>query len=98
LKLPAEYRLPFRELGLSIGLRAVDKSRGLIEENRDVFRKVDALRSRVETLMQYAPLGERIEDFWLESKNRKAGSWTAHRDINGVMLATSLAPDGFLTG
>lgn len=97
LKLPAEYRLPFRELGLSIGLRAVDKSRGLIEENRDVFGKADALRSRVETLMQYAPLGERIEDFWLESKNRKAGSWTAHRDINGVMLATSLAPDGFLT-
>ena len=97
LKLPAEYRLPFRELGLSIGLRAVGKSRGLIEENRGVFGKVDALRSRVETLMQYAPLGERIEDFWLESKNRKVGSWTAHRDINGVMLATSLAPDGFLT-
>jgi len=30
LKLPAEYRLAFRELGLSIGLRAVDKLQELI--------------------------------------------------------------------
>jgi hypothetical protein len=97
LKLPVEYRLPFRELGLSIGLRAVEKSRGLIEENRGVFRKIHALHSRVETLMRYAPLAERIEAFWLEGKNREAGSWVAHRDINRVMLATSLAPDGFLT-
>ena len=35
--------------------------------------------------------------FWLENANREAESWRAHRDINMVMLATSLAPDGYLT-
>ena len=32
LKLPADYRLAFRELGLSIGLRAVERIRKLIEQ------------------------------------------------------------------
>ncbi|MBA7708385.1 hypothetical protein ES703_117283 [subsurface metagenome] len=32
LKLPVDYRLAFRELGLSIGMRAVEKLHGLIEE------------------------------------------------------------------
>ncbi len=47
--------------------------------------------------MRYTPLSEIIEKFWLERKNREASSWTQHRDINMVMLATSLAPDGYLT-
>jgi hypothetical protein len=47
--------------------------------------------------MQYAPLIETIENFWLKRTSREAGSWTEHRDINMVMLATSLAPDGYLT-
>ena len=42
------------------------------------------------------PLREQIEGFWLEGKNREAGTWTEHREINMVMLATSLAPEGFL--
>jgi hypothetical protein len=62
-----------------------------------LFNKKHPLHSRIETLMQYAPLIEIIEMFWLEQKNRQASSWTAHRDINMVMLATSLAPDGYLT-
>jgi hypothetical protein len=37
-----------------------------------------------------------IENFWLEPKSRESETWTAHHDINRVMLATSLAPDGFL--
>jgi len=37
-----------------------------------------------------------IEKFWLEAKNIGAISWTEHLDINMVMLATSLAPDGYL--
>jgi hypothetical protein len=41
-------------------------------------------------------LGEAIEKFWLDPQNRTAESWTGHQDINSVMLATSLAPDGFL--
>jgi hypothetical protein len=47
--------------------------------------------------MQYKELIRIIEDFWLEPANREADSWTDHGDINMVMLATSLAPDGFLT-
>ena len=39
LKLPADYRLAFRELGLSIGLRAVEKLRELIEQNPGLFSK-----------------------------------------------------------
>jgi hypothetical protein len=41
-------------------------------------------------------LNEIIESFWLDANNQKAESWTAHQDINMVMLATSLAPDGYL--
>jgi len=97
LKLPAQYRLAFRELGLSIGLRAVNKLQGLIEENPDLFNKKHPLHSRIETVMRYAPLIEVIENFWLEATNREASSWTEHQDINMVMLAASLTPDGYLT-
>jgi len=41
-------------------------------------------------------LGETIENFWLDPANQKAGTWKDHRHINMVMLATSLAPDGYL--
>ncbi len=97
LKLPADYRLAFRELGLSIGIRAVEKLQGLIEEYPGLFNKKHPLRTRIEILMRYAPLIKRIENFWLERTSREANSWTEHRDINMVMLATSLAPDGYLT-
>ena len=95
-KLPADHRLAFRELGLSIGLRAVEKLRGLIEENPGLFEGKLPLLSRIESLMQYKPLSEAIEMFWLENANREASSWIEHRDINMVMLATSLAPEGYL--
>lgn len=95
LRLPADYRLAFRELGLSLGLRAVEKLKGLIRQNPDLFNKAHPLHSRLERLMQYAPLREEIEMFWPE--HRDANTWTEHRDINMVMLATSLAPDGYLT-
>ena len=97
LELPADYRLAFRELGLAIGLRAVEKLQGLIGENPDLFGKKHPLRLRFESLMRYSHLSAVIEKFWLERKNREASSWTEHRDINMVMLATSLAPDGYLT-
>jgi len=94
-KLPADYRLAFRELGLSIGLRAVEMLQGLIEENPGLFKK-PLLPSRIKSLMRYTSFSKIIEEFWLEKKNRAADSWREHRDINMVMLATSLAPDGYL--
>jgi hypothetical protein len=96
LKLSADYRLAFRELGLSIGFKAIDKLRRWIAQNPGLFHKKDALDFKIESLMQYSPLSEMIETFWLEITNREANSWMVHRDINMVMLATSLAPDGYL--
>ena len=96
LKLSVHSRLAFRELGLSIGLRAVEKLKNLIEQNPGVFKKYP-LHSRIESLMRYTLFSKIIETFWLERANREAGTWKAHRDINMVTLATSLAPDGYLT-
>jgi hypothetical protein len=95
IKFPAEYRLAFRELGLSIGLGALEKVRGILEANPDLF--TGRLHSRIEKLMRYAPLSANIKEFWLRRENRKSNSWMEHRDINMVTLATSLAPEGFLT-
>ena len=95
-KVQADYRLAFRELGLSIGLHAMERLRGLVEENPGMFDKKVPLHPKIERLMRYTPLSEVIESFWLEEANQKSESWTAHQDINMVMLATSLAPDGYL--
>jgi hypothetical protein len=42
------------------------------------------------------PLREEIEQFWTEDGNRESSTWIEHREINMVMLATSLAPGRFL--
>jgi hypothetical protein len=96
LEYPGEYRLAFRELGLSIGLSAVKDLLRWIEENPSLFYRNILLHRRVEDLMDYAPLREKIERFWMDKKNREAATWIEHREINMVMLATSLAPKGFL--
>jgi hypothetical protein len=97
LKLPSTYRLAFRELGLSIGLHSIEKLLGLIKQSSRDFNMKHRLHSRIESLMQYAPLSDVIETYWLEPTNRQSSEWMAHRDINMVMLATSLAPDGYLS-
>jgi hypothetical protein len=93
---PAEYRLAFRELGLSIGLNAIENLQKGIEENPSLFRR-ESLYRRVEAIRGYVPLRETIEQFWTDSKNRETATWIEHREINMVMLATSLAPGEFLT-
>ena len=95
--LPARYRLAFREFGLSIGLKAVGKLKDMLEEYPGPFGNPRRLGQAIAALMRYLPLAESIETFWLESANRKSETWQEHRDINMVMLATSLAPDGFLS-
>jgi hypothetical protein len=96
LSMPAESRLPFRELGLSIGLRAVKRTRELMERNPRAFASLPPLGPRIERMRPYLPLIDAIEHFWLEPENRGSRTWQEHEDINAVMLATSLAPDGFL--
>jgi hypothetical protein len=96
LQLPADYRLAFRELGLAIGLKAVEKLRDLIEKKPDFLNKKHNLYRGIEAVMEYVPLSDRIEAFWLEHRNKEDRSWIEHRDINMVMLATCLAPDAYL--
>lgn len=96
LRLPADYRLAFRELGLSIGLQAVRKLKGWVEERPDAFRK-SSVASILRSFEKYLQLNETINAFWLSEKNRRSATWREHHNINMVMLATSLSPDGYLS-
>jgi hypothetical protein len=96
LKRSASTRLAFRELGLAIGLRAAEGMWRWAEEGHHRSRASPAVRARLQTLQSYAPLRAEIERFWLEPEHRTERSWAEHLDINEVMLATSLAPDGCL--
>jgi hypothetical protein len=92
---PAHHRLAFRELGLSIGLHAVQRIEKLIERNPHRFSP-QRPHPLIAPLLDYSPMGRKIEAFWLEPRHRESAPWREHRDINLVMLATSLAPDGYL--
>jgi hypothetical protein len=93
--LPPSHRLGFRELGLAIGLRAVPGLHGLWQAgSRPVDREV---RGRLDELKGQVLLADRIEACWLAPAARTAPSWTSHLDINEVMLATSMAPEGYLS-
>jgi hypothetical protein len=96
LQQPARFRLAFRELGLAIGLHAVERMQrqaGHAGRRSDIDPQ---LRAQLQALMQYLPLRDEIEEFWLDPEQQRATSWIEHQDINEVMLSTSLAPDGFL--
>jgi hypothetical protein len=94
LDLPAEYRLAFRELGLSIGLHAVERMVHIADTNADMF---DAeLKSGLASLQHYASTAKSIEAHWSRGDNQAVGTWREHADINEVTLATSLLPDEFL--
>ena len=91
---PAQRRLGFRELGLAIGLAAVD---ALSHTARDGEFAGDAAAGRLLAALQpHVPVRDAINAFWLAPGNRRADTWTSHRDINEVMLATSLVPAGWL--
>jgi hypothetical protein len=96
LQLPAEYRLAFRELGLAIGLAGAGDLLRWMEESPEIFGRNEPLREQMEYLVAYIPLGDAINRFWTGERNQRSGTWTGHREINRVMLATSLAPEGFL--
>jgi len=96
LNYPPQYRLAFRELGLSIGIHAIEKTRPLLNKHPDTFRQKEALNETLTQLYTYLPLAKEIEKFWLLEEHQKVSTWTEHIDINSVMLATSLEPEGFL--
>lgn len=90
---PAEDRLAFRELGLAIGLSTLDLVEGRLHERADDHRDA-VLRDLVEPLVPFTNLGRSIESFWREPVNQASSTWQAHANINEVMLATSLVPEG----
>ena len=94
--LPAGRRLAFREFGFSIGLRAAAKLKRVMTESSDSFDSVSIMR-QIDEILRFDGLARTIEDFWLNPANQRADTWMEHRDINEVMLATSLAPEEFLT-
>jgi hypothetical protein len=97
LHLPAGHRLAFRELGLAIGLAGIGMVQDGIRESPQLHGRRGLLTQQVRALLRYEPLGQAILKSWMDVKNREAGTWTAHREINMVMLATSLAPGEFLS-
>lgn len=97
LKYPAAYRLAFRELGLSIGLKGAVLLRDWSKKNPERIAPESHLLRKIEALAGYLPLAGEIEGFWLEGRNRESETWREHREINMVMLATSLAPNDFLS-
>jgi len=91
---PASRRLAFREVGLPIGLRALASMRDGFGDGPGSTRpQVKALLAQ---LVPHLALGASIESFWLDPVHRQPGTWIDHRDINEVMLATALLPDGFV--
>ena len=96
LQRPAGYRLAFREFGLAIGLHAVEQMRQAANDEASPAAASPELHSRLQALSEYVPLCNEIESFWRDPEHRGAAIWAEHCDINEVMLATSLAPHGFL--
>jgi len=96
LQLPAKHRLAFRELGLAIGLHAMERMHQAADHESEHAATSPWRRAQLQALMQYLPLRDEIEAIWRDPEQRSAATWTEHQDINEVMLATSLAPDGFL--
>jgi len=92
LQAPPAHRLAFRELGLATGLRAADRLAASARAPQGPDRLDDSLAE----ISDWSPLADDIERTWLQAENRDFPAWTDHRDINEVMLATCLAPGGYL--
>ena len=90
LRQAADNRLAFRELGLSIGLHAIDRMTR-VAHGADASFDAETLRVLRE-LHRYSFNAASIESFWLQEGNQQAHSWQDHADINAVTLATSLLP------
>lgn len=86
---PAVQRLAFRELGLAIGMSGIERIRELAKEDRE-------LTELIQVVLESRCLASHIRDFWSATAHRQNRTWLEHKDINSVMLATSLVPEGYL--
>ncbi|HKL37109.1 MAG TPA: hypothetical protein VJ899_12520 [Salegentibacter sp.] len=76
----AQYRLAFRECGLSLGLRVLEASLNFLEK-LNIHTTLDP---------EIFKLADKIEGFWTDKKNQKSPTFRDHLDINEVSLASSL--------
>ncbi len=96
LRQTTDHRLAFRELGLSIGLHALELMEKLVENKIEYFHRKTQIKSRIDRLLKYKLFAGKIEEYWLLPEHQGASSWIDHYNINSVMLVTSLAPRAFL--
>ena len=68
----------------------------LIKKHPENFANSKPVILQLASFLEYLDISETIEKFWLEPENQKSSTWREHLDINSVMLATSLAPEGYL--
>jgi hypothetical protein len=97
MELPPGQRLAFRELGLAIGLQAVERMWQRLDHRPASVSSRSRMRTLLQGLTQFVPLSENLVRFWRDPAHQDTAAWIEHRDINEVMLATGLAPDGCLT-
>ena len=91
---PVSHRLAFRELGLAIGLQAIARTEQDARAGTHSDSNGAQVRYLLDSLAAHASLGLIIQRFWLDPAHRRHPTWTAHVDINDVMLATSLLSAG----
>lgn len=97
---PAFRRLGFRELGLAIGISAVARAPGAAPPPARLLEDLlpdGRARACARRLAAHGAFGAALTEFWLAPTHRQVEAWTAHRDINDVMLATSLIPEACLS-
>lgn len=96
LDAPAIRRVPFRELGLALGLEAVGDLAAARAGRTRLTGEPPSFAALLGELARYVSLGRQIERFWADPAHQRVSTWADHRDINAVMLAASLVPEGWL--
>ncbi len=92
---PPARRLAFRELGLATGL-ALPECLPPGDETPQEAARHSPLMAGIMGLARFSPLRSDVLATWRDPRNRQGETWRSQEDINSVMLATALAPEGFL--
>ena len=91
---PLERRLAFRELGLAIGVQAIEPMIECLKRDPRRFggaADIEALNARLDSMSKFSLLARHIEETWDSEAAQATRAWTEHVDINQIMLAASLA-------
>ena len=91
---PPARRLAFRELGLSLGLRALPSMAVMLRSHPGRFgagAAEAALAARLAEMRRFEPVARQLEELWLGDAAQGSCGWTDHIDLNAVSLAASLA-------